>query len=295
MSRRLEGKIAIVTGGARGIGEGIVDLFVSEGAKVVVGDISEDGAALEHRYGAEHVAFKRADVTREDDIESLVAFCAARFGRLDVMVNNAGALGDQTALLELDAEGFNKTVTLLLRSAALGHKYAGRQMIAQGQGGSIVTVSSIAGIQAGWSAASYDAAKAGLVQLARSATYELAPNGIRSNVVAPGLILTPIIATVCKIRPDQYDEFIESLEQPYGSVTPLRRAGHPRDIAEAVLYFASDYARHVTGQTLAVDGGLTSVTGIDIAGVVNRALEAFNQRTGRDEASEVGWLPTRHN
>lgn len=295
MANRLEGKVAIITGGGRGIGEGIVELFVAEGAKVVVADISPAAAELEKRFGPASVVFKRTDVTVEADIESVVAFCVERFGRLDAMINNAGALGDQSSLLDLDAEGFNKTVTLLLRSAALGHKHAAKQMIAQGSGGSIISTSSIAAIQAGWSAVSYDTAKAAVIHLARSATYELAPHRIRSNVVAPGLILTPIIATACDILPEQYDEFVKSLEEPFGNLIPLGRAGRPRDIAEAVLFFASDASSHVSGQILAVDGGLTSMTGFDIGGVVAQALAEFKQRVGRTDDNKVGWLPTRHN
>jgi NAD(P)-dependent dehydrogenase (short-subunit alcohol dehydrogenase family) len=293
MAGRLEGKVAIVTGGVRGIGRGIVELFVQEGARVVVGDINaEGGGALEQEFASD-VAFKRADVTVESDIEALVGFCVERFGRLDAMVNNAGALGDQTPLVDLDADGFTKTLTLLTRSAVLGHKYAARQMIAQGDGGSIVSLSSIAGIEAGWSAVSYDLAKAAVVHLARSATYELAPHRIRSNVILPGLILTPIIATSAEIPPEQYDAFTESLAEPFGSITPLGHAGRPRDIAEAALYFCSDGSSHVTGQALTVDGGLTAVTGFDIAGVVGQALETFTARVGGDGA-ELGWLPTRH-
>jgi len=294
MGSRLEGKIAIITGGGRGIGEGIVELFVDEGAKVVVGDINPAAATLEQRFGADRVAFVRTDVTVESDIEALVASCVERFGRLDVMVNNAGALGDQKALVDLDGAGFSRTVDLLLRSAALGHKYAARQMIAQGGGGSIVSTSSIAALQAGWSAVSYDAAKAAVIHLARSATYELARHRIRSNVVSPGLILTPIIATACDIAPEQYDDFVASLEKPFGKLIPLGRAGKPQDIAEAVLYFASDASSHVSGQMLAVDGGLTSMTGFNIGAVVAEALEVFKARVGRGDDSKVGWLPTRN-
>ncbi|MDP4534106.1 glucose 1-dehydrogenase [Marinobacter salarius] len=294
MSGRLENKVAIITGGARGIGYGIVSLFVSEGAKVVIGDIDSKASVLEGQFGSECLAFKKADVTKEDDIQALVEFAVERFGRLDVMVNNAGALGDQTSLIELDADGFTRTMTLLARSAALGHKHAARQMIKQGSGGSVVSVSSIAGIEAGWSAASYDAAKAAVINLARSASYELAPRGIRSNVVAPGLILTPIIGTACGIPPEQLDEFTECLIRPYGKLIPIGKPGRPKDIAEAVLFFASDASEHVTGQTLSVDGGLTSMTGFDIGGVVAEALSEFKERVGETEDKKVGWLP-KHN
>jgi NAD(P)-dependent dehydrogenase (short-subunit alcohol dehydrogenase family) len=294
MAGRLQDKVAIITGGGRGIGERIVALFVAEGARVLVADINEAGAALVQQHGPDKLAFKRTDVTIESDIEAMVAACVAQFGRLDIMVNNAGALGDQTSLLELDADGFDKTLTLLLRSAALGHKHAARQMIKQGQGGSIVSTSSIAAFQGGWSAVSYDTAKSAVIQLARSATYELAKYQIRSNVVAPGLILTPIIATACSIAPADYGAFTESLESPFGKVVPLGRAGRPSDIAEAVLFFASDGASHVTGQTLAVDGGLTAITGFDIGTVVAEALNDFKERVGQAETATVGWLPNRN-
>lgn len=288
---RLLGKVAVVTGGARGIGKCIVEHFVAEGAKVVVGDIDDQAAELESLLGGDRVAFKHTDVTCDVQIEELIAFAVGRFGQLDIMVNNAGALGDQAALVDLDAEGFTRTVNLLLRSAALGHKYAARQMIAQGQGGSIVSISSIAGIEAGWSSASYDAAKAAVLHLARSASYELASHQIRSNVVAPGLILTPIIGTACNVAPEHYAAFTESLEEPYGKLIPLGRAGRPQDISEAVLFFASDASSHVTGQSIAVDGGLTSMTGFDIGSVVAQAVERFNARIGRIECGKVGWLP----
>jgi NAD(P)-dependent dehydrogenase (short-subunit alcohol dehydrogenase family) len=295
MGNRLENKVVTVTGGVRGIGRGIVELFLDEGAAVVVGDINDDGGrALEAELATDRVAFIRADVTVEDDIEALIAFGVGRFGRLDGLVNNAGALGDQAALVDLDPDGFSATIDLLTRSAALGHKYAARQMIEQGDGGSIVSLSSIAGLQAGWSAVSYDLAKAAVTHLARSATHELAPHGIRSNVICPGLILTPIIATSASIPPEQYDAFTESLDAPFSAITPLRHAGRPRDIAEAALYFISDGSTHVTGQTLTVDGGLTSVTGFDIAGAVGAAVEAFTARVGGDGAGDMAWLPTRH-
>lgn len=293
MSRFLN-KVAVVTGGARGIGKAIVAAFVAEGACVVVGDIDVRAADLELQFGAEQVAFKHTDVTVDSDIEALVAYAVDRFGHLDIMVNNAGALGDQAALVDLESNSFSKTVALLLGSVALGHTYAARQMITQGGGGSIVSISSIAGIQAGWSSASYDAAKAAVLHFARSASYELAAKQIRSNVVAPGLILTPIIGTACNVTPEHYEAFTESLREPYGNLIPLGRAGTPEDIAQAVLFFASDGASHITGQALAVDGGLTSMTGFDIGALVAQAVEAFNTQIDRPGDGKIGWLPNRN-
>ncbi|MCK9505754.1 SDR family NAD(P)-dependent oxidoreductase [Pseudomonas sp. MYb185] len=291
---RLLNKVAVITGGGRGIGKAIVEAFVAEGARVVIGDIDPQAAGLESRFGAERVVFKRADVTVESDIEALVTCAVERFGRLDIMVNNAGALGDQAAVVDLDSHSFARTIALLLGSVALGHKYAAQQMIAQGGGGSIVSLSSIAGIQAGWSSASYDAAKAGVLHFARSASYELATEQIRSNVVAPGLILTPIIGTACNVAPEHYEAFTESLREPYGDLIPLGRAGKPEDIAQAVLFFASEESSHITGQALAVDGGLTSMTGFDIGGVVAKAVESFNAQLDRPDEGKIGWLPNRN-
>ncbi|WP_193072120.1 SDR family NAD(P)-dependent oxidoreductase [Pseudomonas sp. FME51] len=291
---RLLNKVAVVTGGGRGIGKAIVEAFVAEGARVVIGDIDTHAASLESQLGAERVAFKRTDVTVDSDIEALVAYAVQRFGRLDIMVNNAGALGDQAALVNLDPNSFAKTIALLLGSVALGHKYAARQMIAQAEGGSIVSISSIAGIQAGWSSASYDAAKAAILHFSRSASYELAAKQIRSNVVAPGLILTPIIGTACDVAPEHYEAFTESLRAPYGDLIPLGRAGNPEDIAQAVLFFASAESSHITGQSLAVDGGLTSMTGFDIGGVVAQAVESFNAQIDRPDDGKIGWLPNKN-
>jgi NAD(P)-dependent dehydrogenase (short-subunit alcohol dehydrogenase family) len=194
-----------------------------------------------------------------------------RFGALDVMVNNAGAVGEPSAIVDLDPEGFTRTMNLLARSVLLGHKHAGRQMKKQGAG-SIVSLSSIAGLRGGFAAPSYDAAKAAVLQMARSATFELAEFGIRSNVVVPGMTRTPIMARGTKLDPALYDDFVEALREPFAAFHPLRRGGDPTDIANAVLFFASDMSAFISGQTLVVDGGLTSVFTHDLGGVVGEAF-----------------------
>ncbi|WP_427925152.1 SDR family NAD(P)-dependent oxidoreductase [Streptomyces sp. cg40] len=275
MANELADKVAVVTGGVSGIGLGIVELFVEEGARVVVGDIDDDaGHTLQKTFGTD-VVFQHTDVTVEADMEALVAHAVSEYGALDVMVNNAGALGDQTGLLDLDAAGFTRTVDLLLRSVALGHKYAARRMKAQGTGGSIVSMSSIAGIQAGLSSASYDSAKAGVIQLARTAAYELSPYRIRSNVILPGLILTPIMAKGTGLDPSQYGKFVDALAEPLGRLHPIGRAGLPRDLAGMALFFASDRSEFVTGQNIAVDGGITAVSNRDMGAVVGQAFAAM--------------------
>jgi NAD(P)-dependent dehydrogenase (short-subunit alcohol dehydrogenase family) len=275
MTQELAGKVAIVTGGASGIGRGIVELFVKEGARVVIGDIDDvGGTALEGELG-DAALYHHTDVTISSDMEALVDRAVAHFGELNVMVNNAGALGDQSGLLDLDAVGFTKTVDLLLRSVALGHKFAARQMKEQGGGGSIISMSSIAAIQAGLSSASYDAAKAGVVQLARTATFELAGYRIRSNVILPGLILTPIMAKGTDLDPSEYPAFVEALAEPLGRIHPTGRAGLPQDLANAALFFASDRSEFITGQNISVDGGITSVAHLDMAAVMGLAFDAM--------------------
>jgi NAD(P)-dependent dehydrogenase (short-subunit alcohol dehydrogenase family) len=274
MSNELAGKIAVVTGGVSGIGRGIVDVFLAEGAKIVVGDIDDKtGNALEQELDG--VVFQHTDVTKPEDMEALVARAVSEFGQLNVMVNNAGALGDQTPLLDLDPAGFTRTIELLLRSVALGHKYAGRQMKTQGTGGAIVSMSSIAAIQAGLSSASYDAAKAGVLALVRTAVHELSQYGIRSNAIMPGLILTPIMAKGTDLDPSQYPAFVKALAAPLGELHPLGRGGLPKDLANAALFFASDRSEFVTGQNIAVDGGITSVSNRDMGAVVGKAFEAM--------------------
>ncbi|RFA06641.1 hypothetical protein B7R21_19195 [Subtercola boreus] len=273
MTNELAGKVAVITGGASGIGREMVDLFLAEGAQVVVGDIdTKTGTQLESELGQDF-RFIRTDVTVPADVEALIGHAAAEFGHVDVMVNNAGAVGEPSGLLDLDAEGFSRTLDLLLRSVLLGHKYAGRQMKEQGTGGSIVSISSVAGISGGYAAPSYDAAKSAIIQVARTSTSELAQYKIRSNVIMPGLTRTPIMARGTALDPKYYPEFVEALKVPFAEFHPLGRGGTTLDIANMALFFASDRAEFITGQHIAVDGGLSSVFTHDLGGVVGQAFE----------------------
>lgn len=273
MVGELAGKVAVVTGGAQGIGRGIVELFKAEGAKVVFGDIDDDaGAAVEEQFD-DDVVYHHADVLIESDIESLVQRAVDEFGTLDAIVNNAGALGDQTTFLDLDAEGYSRTLDLLLRSVALGHKHAGRRFVEQGTGGSIVSIASIAAIRAGLSSPSYDAAKAAMIQMARTATHELGPYRVRSNVIMPGLIATALPARGTDLDPSYYPEFAGILSEEWAHMQPIGRGGHPEDIGNMAMFLASDRSEFVTGQSIAVDGGLTSVTTHDIAAALGRVFD----------------------
>lgn len=278
MTGLLQDKVAIVTGGTSGIGLATVERFVAEGAKVAIADIQDDqGQEVAKRLG-DSVAYVHADVTDESAIENLVKATVERFGRLDVMYNNAGAQGDPAPITELGSDGFDATIALLTRSVVLGHKYAARQFQAQGGGGSIISTASAAGLQGGWSAAGYTVAKHAVVGIVRQSVVELAPHGIRSNAIAPGIIMTPIMARSFGVPLEQADEFAAFLSERLGPTQPTGRVGKPDDIAKAATFLASDLSEWVTGVVLPVDGGATAITQGTFATDVVRAAEEFAKR-----------------
>jgi NAD(P)-dependent dehydrogenase (short-subunit alcohol dehydrogenase family) len=276
---KLTDKVAIITGGTSGIGLATVDLFVAEGAKVVVGDIQDDlGAALEQKHQG-NVLYVHTDVTDDAAVEALVAAAVDKFGKLDVMFNNAGAGGDPAAMVDLTAEGFDKTLALLTRSVASGHKHAARQFQKQGTGGSIISTASAAAIQGGWASLGYTIAKHAVVGVVRQATAELSPLGIRSNAIAPGIIMTPIMARSFGIPVEQSEEFVELLSERLAGSQPIGRVGRPEDIAEAAVFLASDSSSFITGVTLPVDGGAMAVTQSGFAAITAQAAEDFKARS----------------
>src|SRR6516162_2940290 len=252
---RLENQVAVVTGGARGLGAGIVSRFVEEGARVVFSDLlNEKGKALEEEFG-QNVAFYRADATSAPDTEALMDFAVQRFGRLDCVVNNAGTGGVRGPIAEIPVEGFDQSIALLLRGPFLGIKYAVPHM----KGGTIINIASISGITAGYSPHVYTAAKFGIVGLTKSVALELAEQGIRVNAICPGKMATYIWARVYPDMPaDLVERVPEITEQWLAEGVPLGRAGLPADIANAALWLASSESSFVTGQAIVVDGGLTS-------------------------------------
>ncbi|MFV0406922.1 MAG: glucose 1-dehydrogenase [Propioniciclava sp.] len=274
----LNDKVSVVTGGASGIGLATVRLFVAEGAKVVIADVQDDaGAALETELG-EAVAYVHADVTQEADIDRAVQMAVERFGRLDVMYNNAGAGGDPAGVMEVTPEGFDKTLALLTRSVVLGHKSAARQFERQGGGGSIISTASAAGLQGGWSAMGYTTAKHAVVGVVRQAAVELGPLRVRSNAIAPGIIMTPIMAGAFGIPLEYAEDFAELLAERLATVQPIGRVGRPEDIAQAALYLAGDGSEFVTGTVLTVDGGATAVTLGGFSQTTAAAAEEFQAR-----------------
>ena len=276
MAGRLTGKVAVITGGSSGIGLARVELFIAEGARVAVGDIQDDlGTALQARFPKD-VVYVHTDVTDDDAVGALVKTAVDRFGKLDVIFNNAGGGGDFAPMTELTSAGLDRTLALLTRSVFSGHKHAARQFQKQGTGGSIISTASAAGLQGGWSAAAYTIAKHAVIGIVRQAVAEFGPLGIRSNAICPGVIMTPIMASAFGVPKERSDEFMAFLAKRFANVHPIGRTGRPRDIAEVAAFLASDAAEFMTGAILPVDGGATAVTtssfGVDAAAATKEFL-----------------------
>jgi NAD(P)-dependent dehydrogenase (short-subunit alcohol dehydrogenase family) len=256
MTGRLDGKVAVITGGVSGIGLGAVELFVAEGAKVVAADIQDEkGRMLERRF-AGAVRYARCDVTVEADIAAAVGLAQSEFGGLDVLFNNAGISDMMRSIADIQAETWSWIFDVLVRGPALGMKYAAPLMAARG-GGSIVNTASIAGLQAGWGPIAYSSAKAAVIHMSRCAAAQLSPQKIRVNAICPGLIATSIFGASLGLPREVADQMAARVTEHGAKVQPIPKAGAPEDIARAALYLASDDAEFVTGTHLVVDGGIT--------------------------------------
>ena len=256
MVNELTGKVAIVTGGASGIGAGIVEKFLAEGARVVIADVERDrGEELAAKLGGE-VAFRLTDVSDPDQVGALVASAVETFGGLDVMVNNAGISSKMhRSFLTDDLADFQRVMSVNVLGVMAGTRDAARQMSTSG-GGSIINMSSIGGIQAGGGVMTYRASKAAVIMFTQSSAIELAHFDVRVNAIAPGSIPTPILAssTSGKTR-EELEQFEQKLRAQMRADRPLQREGTPEDVAEAALYLAGDRSRYVTGTVMRVDGG----------------------------------------
>jgi NAD(P)-dependent dehydrogenase (short-subunit alcohol dehydrogenase family) len=252
----LEGKVAVITGGASGIGEATVRLFVDEGCRVVVADVlDERGRRLVDGIGKSAV-YVHADVSQETQVQAAVEHAVSHFGRLDCVFNNAGLGGVSGPIAEIPVDGFDRTIGILLRGVFLGMKHAAPIMKRQGTG-SIVSTASVAGLQAGFGPHVYSAAKAAVIHLTRSVAMELGESGVRVNCICPGGIATPIFGKALGLDEAAADEAAKKMETVLATHQPIQRAGLPEDIAQAALWLASDDSRFVTGHALVVDGGLT--------------------------------------
>ena len=254
MAGRLEGKVAIITGGASGIGEGTVRRFIEEGAKCVVADIQSDLAtSIAEEVGENATAFA-LDVADEKQVEECVNFAVDTYGKLDVMFNNAGILGSVGPISEIDGEGWLRTIDVLLNSVFYGIKHAARIMQEQGSG-AIINTASTAGVRAGLGPHVYTAAKHAVVGLSQSVATELGRHGIRVNVIAPGGTISGLTARL--VTGDHQN--LDKASTIIGANNPLQRAGRPEDIANAVLYLASDEASFTNGAVLVVDAAGESI------------------------------------
>ena len=256
MANRLEGKVAVITGAASGIGLATLELFVEEGAQIIAADLQDEvGATLEQRF-AGRVKFAHCDVTQLPQLKAAIDSAAAHFGGLDILFSNAGAGGTRAGVADFDADGWDETQNLLLRSVAAGASYALPHMLRRG-GGSIVNTSSVSALQAGYAPISYSVAKAGVLHYTRVAAAQLAPQKVRINAVVPGFIATSIFGNAFGMNAEDAKALATRVAQQSGPTNPTGSAGLPRDIAEAVLFLASDASKFVTGTYITVDGGLT--------------------------------------
>jgi NAD(P)-dependent dehydrogenase (short-subunit alcohol dehydrogenase family) len=256
MAKALDGKIAVITGAASGIGRATVELFVTQGARVLAADINDEaGRTLEAAHPGQ-VRYQHCDVMSEDDIAVAMEMAAQHFGGIDILFNNAGSGANRTLLEDMTGKEWDYAQDLLLRSVALGMRYALPYMKARG-GGAIVNTASVAGLQAGAGPVAYSAAKAAVIHLSKVAAAEFARYQVRVNAICPGLILTNIFTASDDI-PSQMKVAIQNgMRQTAPSAQPVRKAGEGHDIAEACLFLASDAAAFITGTHLVVDGGLT--------------------------------------
>jgi NAD(P)-dependent dehydrogenase (short-subunit alcohol dehydrogenase family) len=254
---RLEGKVAVVTGGASGIGEGTVRLFASEGARVVIADVQDArGQKLAEELGPD-TSYCHTDVSHEEEVRASIAHAVNKWGRLDCMYNNAGFGGVSGPIESLDMDAYDVTMGVLLRGVFLGMKHAAPVMKAQGSG-SIISTSSVAGVGIGFGPHVYSAAKAAIIHLTKSVANELGESGVRVNCICPGAIATPIFGKSMGLSNEQADLTIDLMKVRLAEGQPLKRSGLPSDIAEAALWLASDASSFVTGHALVVDGGITT-------------------------------------
>ena len=251
MSGQLNGKVALITGGASGIGRATALTFAREGAKLIIADMNEDGGQQTVHMITEHggeATFVQVDVSRATEVEAMISKTVQTYGRLDCAHNNAGIGSRPRVLLhELSEESWERVISINLKGVWLCMKYEIIQMCTQG-GGAIVNTASIMGLVGSWSRSGvYNASKHGVVGLTKTAALEYAKLGIRVNAVCPGYIRTPLIEEALTSNPEMEAQIVAR--------HPVGRMGRPEEIAEAVMWLCSDAASFVTGHTMTVDGG----------------------------------------
>jgi NAD(P)-dependent dehydrogenase (short-subunit alcohol dehydrogenase family) len=256
---RLQGKVAVITGAASGIGEATARLFAFEGAEVLLADLNDDkgenlAAAIVASGGK--AFYVHADVAREADVKAMIDAAVSRYGRLDTVFNNAGFGGTTGPIAEIPVEEFDATMGVLLRGVFLGIKHAAPILASQGSG-TIINTASVAGLRAGYAPHVYSVAKAAVIQLTRTVAMELGEKGVRVNCICPGGIATPLLASGFGGEGMDEASAMELVKQAIAMFQPVQRAGLPEDIASAALWLASEESSFVNGHALVVDGGLT--------------------------------------
>lgn len=253
----LTGKNAVITGAASGIGLATVETFVEKGANVIAADLQDEpGRALEARFGSDRVRFIHCDVTSDADLKAALALCEEAFGGLDILFNNAGHGGERGNIEELDLDGYDDTMRLLLRAVFAGTKFAIPHFKARG-GGAIINTSSISAIEAGWAPITYSVAKKGVAHFSKLAAAELAQYKVRVNAILPGFIATSIFGSSLGMTPEAAQQMSAMLAENGAPMQPAGRVGQGRDIGEMAAFLASDAASFITGGEFLVDGGIT--------------------------------------
>lgn len=252
----MEGKVALITGGSRGIGECTARLFAKHGAKVIIADIEDQlGTSVCNDIGPDTACFIHCDVTVEDDIKNAVDLAVSKYGKLDIMFNNAGLINKARPLVDSEKSEFDKVMSVIVTGAYLGTKHAAQVMI-PAKSGSIIATASVASVIGGTGTHAYTAAKHALVGLTKSAAVELGQFGVRVNCVSPYAVATKLLAGFTEFDQLEEDGFEKLMSLHANLKGPVLKA---EDVAHAVLYLASDEAKYVSGHNLLVDGGFTIV------------------------------------